>query len=94
MRTSATTRLSGWPETVERRPPEIWYTAPPRARLCAVNTIAGIRIPDSALARDAHELARELSPDFLLSHGDRTAAGRDHPGPRRVSPGRVRRRNG
>ena len=37
-----------------------------------MNTIAGIRIPDSALARDAHELALELSPDFLLAHVDRT----------------------
>jgi hypothetical protein len=37
-----------------------------------MNTIAGIRLPDSALARDAHELARELSPDFLLAHVDRT----------------------
>jgi hypothetical protein len=34
--------------------------------------IAGIRIPDSALAKDAHELAREHSPDFLLAHVDRT----------------------
>ena len=37
-----------------------------------MNTIAGIRIPDSALARDARELAREHSPAFLLGHVDRT----------------------
>jgi hypothetical protein len=37
-----------------------------------MSTIAGIRIPDSALARDAHELARALSPDFLLGHVERT----------------------
>jgi hypothetical protein len=37
-----------------------------------MDTIAGIRIPDSALARDAHELAREHSPAFLLAHVDRT----------------------
>jgi HD domain len=37
-----------------------------------MNTIAGVRIPDSALARDARALAREHSPDFLLSHVDRT----------------------
>ena len=35
-------------------------------------TIAGIRIPDSALARDARDLAREHSPEFLLAHVDRT----------------------
>ena len=37
-----------------------------------MNTIAGIRIPDSELARGARELALELSPDFLLAHVDRT----------------------
>ena len=37
-----------------------------------MDTIAGIRIPDSVLARDARELAREHSPDFLLAHVDRT----------------------
>jgi hypothetical protein len=37
-----------------------------------METIAGVRIPDSALARDARELAREHSPDFLLAHCDRT----------------------
>jgi len=37
-----------------------------------MNTIVGIRIPDSELARDAREVALELSPDFLLAHVDRT----------------------
>jgi hypothetical protein len=38
----------------------------------SMDTIAGVRIPDSRLARDAHELAREHSPGFLLGHVDRT----------------------
>ncbi|MGA2008991.1 MAG: HD domain-containing protein [Solirubrobacteraceae bacterium] len=38
----------------------------------SMENIAGIRIPDSTLAKDAHELAREHSPDFLLAHVDRT----------------------
>jgi len=37
-----------------------------------MDTIVGVRIPDSRLARDAHELAREHSPDFMLGHVDRT----------------------
>lgn len=37
-----------------------------------MGTVAGIRIPDSALATDARELAREHSPDFLLAHLGRT----------------------
>ena len=37
-----------------------------------METVAGIRIPDSALAKDAHDLAREHSPDFLMGHVDRT----------------------
>ena len=32
-----------------------------------MNTIVGMRIPDSALARDARDHARALSPDFLLA---------------------------
>lgn len=37
-----------------------------------MDTIAGIRIPDSALAADAEGLVREHSPDFLVDHCRRT----------------------
>lgn len=37
-----------------------------------MQTIAGIRIPDSALARDAEALARDHSPGFLVGHVHRT----------------------
>lgn len=37
-----------------------------------MKTVHGIRIPDSALARDAEALAREHCPDFLLGHCQRT----------------------
>ena len=37
-----------------------------------METVAGIRLPDSALARGALELARSVSPDFLLRHSQRT----------------------
>lgn len=37
-----------------------------------METIAGIRIPDSALTREATELARATSPGFLLRHAQRT----------------------
>src|SRR5579872_5864505 len=70
--TSATTRWGVWLETDEHRLSDIWCSVAPRASLPAMNTIVGIRIPDSELARDARELALELSPDFLLAHVDRT----------------------
>jgi hypothetical protein len=37
-----------------------------------MRSVHGIRIPDSALARDAEALAREHCPEFLLSHCQRT----------------------
>ena len=36
--------------------------------------VADIRIPDSAIAKQAYELARETSPEFLLNHVLRTYA--------------------
>jgi hypothetical protein len=37
-----------------------------------MRSVHGIRIPDSAFARDAEELASEHCPDFLLAHCQRT----------------------
>lgn len=62
----------GWLETDEHCLSAIWRAVRARRTIVSMDTIAGIRIPDSALARDARELAREHSPDFLLAHCDRT----------------------
>lgn len=37
-----------------------------------MRSVHGVKIPDSAFARDAEELAREHCPEFLLAHCQRT----------------------
>ncbi|WP_175530038.1 HD domain-containing protein [Actinopolyspora lacussalsi] len=41
-------------------------------RTLTMHVIAGIRIPDSTLTREAHALAARHSPEFLLRHCERT----------------------
>ena len=71
-RAKATTACRSWPKIDVGWLSAIWCTVSARYTHLSMDTVAGIRIPDSALAKDAHELAHELSPDFLMGHVDRT----------------------
>src|SRR5206468_6736065 len=68
-------RLIHAPIRVARGEPT--WCGPPRSRLpkghdhMASRVVAGIRIPDSALAREAEALVIETSPDFVVEHSRR-----------------------